>query len=79
MRSPRAATAFDLALKLNDVEGKSSTDAGQDLSAVEPERTVEEKPRKCLVCHEHFLSAWAGERVCRRCKSSSAWRSGALR
>jgi hypothetical protein len=38
----------------------------------------EEKTRKCLVCRSPFPSAWAGERICRRCKSTSAWRSGAL-
>jgi hypothetical protein len=41
-------------------------------------RRHEEKIRKCLICKTPFPSAWAGERVCRRCKSTSAWRSGAL-
>lgn len=36
------------------------------------------KIRKCLVCKSPFESSWAGERVCRRCKSTSAWRGGAL-
>ncbi len=36
------------------------------------------KTRKCLVCKATFPSAWAGERVCRRCKATSAWRGGAL-
>jgi hypothetical protein len=40
---------------------------------------AELKPRGCLVCRETFLSAWSGERICRRCKSSSGWRSGALK
>lgn len=35
----------------------------------------EEKIRKCLICREPFPSAWAGERVCRRCKATSTWRS----
>ena len=35
-----------------------------------------EKTRYCLVCREPFQSAWAGERVCRKCKSTAAWRSG---
>ena len=34
------------------------------------------KVRKCLVCEEDFESQWAGERICRKCKSSAAWRSG---
>lgn len=36
------------------------------------------KKRRCLMCHTEFESTWAGERVCRQCKSSSQWRSGAL-
>lgn len=35
-----------------------------------------EKTRRCLVCSEDFLSAWAGERVCKKCRSSTAWRQG---
>jgi hypothetical protein len=41
--------------------------------------TSEARLRSCLVCRDDFPSEWAGERVCRRCKSSSVWRSGALR
>jgi hypothetical protein len=44
----------------------------------EARRASEEKIRKCLVCKSPFPSSWSGERVCRRCKSTSAWRSGAL-
>jgi hypothetical protein len=33
--------------------------------------------RACLKCSEKFESAWAGERICRRCKGSSTWQSGA--
>ena len=32
--------------------------------------------RSCLKCHNPFLSAWAGERVCKACKNTTAWRSG---
>ncbi len=32
--------------------------------------------RKCLRCETEFDSAWAGERICPHCKSTSAWRSG---
>ena len=41
-------------------------------------RTGEEKTRKCLICKTPFPSAWAGERVCRRCKATSTWRSTGL-
>lgn len=33
------------------------------------------KIRQCLRCRSDFESAWAGERICSRCKSSNAWRS----
>ncbi len=48
----------------------------------EPKRTTEQKMqkiRKCLICRSPFPSAWAGERICRRCKDTAAWRSGALK
>jgi hypothetical protein len=44
----------------------------------ETPRADEAKIRNCLVCKSPFPSAWAGERVCRRCKATSAWRGGAL-
>jgi hypothetical protein len=44
----------------------------------ESHRPGEEKTRKCLICKTAFQSAWAGERVCRRCKSTSTWRSTGL-
>jgi hypothetical protein len=44
-----------------------------------PKSATEQKIRKCLICRSPFPSAWAGERICRRCKSSAAWRSGVLR
>ncbi len=34
------------------------------------------KVRLCLRCQHSFKSEWAGERICSRCKGSSAWRSG---
>lgn len=37
---------------------------------------VEAKTRNCLVCKTAFVSAWAGERICRRCKSTEKWRAG---
>ena len=50
--------------------------AGEEHS--ERERASEQKIRKCLICRSPFPSAWAGERVCRRCKSTTAWRSSGL-
>ena len=43
-----------------------------------PEAGTEEtqQTRTCLTCGRSFTSEWAGERICRRCKSSSTWRQG---
>lgn len=35
------------------------------------------KTRVCLMCNRPFESAWAGERICRKCKSTDTYRSGA--
>ena len=42
-----------------------------------PRGATEQKIRKCLICRSRFPSAWAGELICRRCKNTAAWRSGA--
>jgi hypothetical protein len=34
------------------------------------------RSRRCLRCDATFESGWVGERICRHCKSSYAWRSG---
>ncbi len=44
----------------------------------ETRRAMQQKTRKCLLCREPFPSAWAGERVCRKCKSTSTWRSSGM-
>ena len=43
-----------------------------------PDRGDEAKTRARLICKRHFLSAWSGERICTKCKSTSAWRGGVL-
>jgi hypothetical protein len=40
------------------------------------EHGADAKMRRCLMCKRPFPSAWAGERFCRACKSTEAWRSG---
>lgn len=35
-----------------------------------------QKVRKCLLCSTEFESEWAGERVCKKCKATAAWRQG---
>lgn len=41
-----------------------------------PDGNIDHKIRTCLACSQPFDSAWAGERICHKCKSSSSWRSG---
>jgi hypothetical protein len=41
---------------------------------IRPEDEV--KVRRCLMCGDEFESSWAGERVCKRCRSSHNWRHG---
>lgn len=36
----------------------------------------DQKARKCLRCSMTFASEWSGERICKRCKNSNAWRNG---
>jgi hypothetical protein len=44
----------------------------------ELEAPMQVKTRACLICKKPFESQWAGERICRSCKSTATWRSGAL-
>jgi hypothetical protein len=39
-------------------------------------RGMTPKMRHCLRCRTPFLSEWSGERICRKCKSTIAWRQG---
>lgn len=34
------------------------------------------KARECLRCKDSFESEWSGERICSRCKGTTAWRNG---
>ena len=42
----------------------------------ENEQPVQRTIRRCLKCRQQFSSTWSGERVCAKCKASSAWREG---
>jgi len=42
----------------------------------EEEQAPSQKTRKCLFCSTDFLSEWSGERVCKKCKATAAWRQG---
>lgn len=61
-------------MSMLELKSPASDNDTDDL--VEYDRKVEPKTRKCLMCGSQFPSAWAGERICRKCKSSSTWRSG---
>lgn len=36
-----------------------------------------QKTLKCLMCRHEFTSHYIGERVCKKCKDTSVWKSGA--
>ncbi|WP_139839704.1 hypothetical protein [Oceanibacterium hippocampi] len=56
---------------------KSAIAQSPDLAtAFEPSHADESKTRHCLRCKSEFLSSWSGERICGRCKGSTAWRNG---
>jgi hypothetical protein len=61
---------------LDEIELEPQTGTEPNEPELEPQTRTEPKTRDCLLCRKPFLSTWAGERVCRRCKSTSAWRSG---
>jgi hypothetical protein len=65
--------------ELNSTSEDHGSAAGGTHEKSESARSTEQKIRKCLICRSPFLSAWAGERICRRCKDTAAWRSGALK
>jgi hypothetical protein len=46
------------------------------LSKPGPSTPQDVKKRRCLMCRDRFESSWPGERVCKRCKSTVAWREG---
>ena len=69
------ADAFADCSLADDDQVSEARDERDDLPT---QREGEAKVRDCLICRTPFPSAWAGERICRRCKSTSAWRGGAL-
>jgi hypothetical protein len=48
-----------------------TADSPTDRAAADTARS-----RKCLRCAAVFQSEWAGERICARCKNTTAWRAG---
>jgi len=41
-----------------------------------PDNPLNAAERTCLKCDRMFYSSWEGERICKRCKDSHAWRTG---
>lgn len=46
------------------------------LDEFDAERQSQRKERDCMMCGEGFESEWFGERICRKCKSTAAYRQG---
>ena len=65
----RKENAMSLDTEAPEISANENTEAGAS-------PMHKEKTRRCLVCSEDFVSAWAGERVCKKCRSSTAWRQG---
>jgi len=65
LAGPRSEDKWTMPVDLKTQETEQDTELDDD-----------SKTRRCLVCADSFLSAWAGERICRKCKSSSTWRTG---
>jgi hypothetical protein len=57
------------------VETTPTREAKQDTTQ-DDDSQYERKLRRCMMCGENFESDWAGERICRRCKSTEAYRRG---
>ncbi len=55
---------------------KGATMTEHTYKTPETDSDVEAKTRSCLICKTPFPSAWAGERICSRCKSTKKWRAG---
>ncbi|MFD2207201.1 hypothetical protein [Kiloniella antarctica] len=61
------------------VEKKPANVSGKNPVNSKPKAKIypgQKKTRSCLNCREKFVSEWIGERVCKTCKSSLAWKSG---
>ena len=40
------------------------------------EAQIKPKARRCLMCSSEFQSLHYGERICKSCKETAAWREG---
>ena len=60
---------------MSNPKAKSMREAEVDELVLERPQS-DPKRRACLRCQTPFESGWAGERICSKCKQSSAWRGG---
>jgi hypothetical protein len=83
--SPPRMKCLWLQWRIKSRRERRRTNGGQkecdlkDLEKSDLETAKEAQTRNCLVCRTPFLSAWAGERICVRCKTTSTWRGGGLK
>ena len=54
-------------MTIHVAKSKQGTDA---------QNKAEQKKRLCLMCGRMFDSLGPGNRICKKCKSTAAWRSG---
>jgi predicted RNA-binding Zn-ribbon protein involved in translation (DUF1610 family) len=72
LRPDSSADPTDLALPPSWQERRQLLEAGFSVPGA-----FTRLQRTCLSCKAMFDSAWAGERICPRCKGTTVWRSGA--
>ena len=75
MAWPRRVRSFFKWIEAIEVQQKIVCDTNKKPTS---DHGIEGRTRKCLVCQKQFFSAWAGQRICQGCKSTAAWRKGAL-
>ena len=63
-------------IDLSRASARPSEALPEDGADLVPERVHKAKDRTCLMCSETFESAWAGERICGKCKALAVWRNG---
>ena len=73
-RHARIGPKVEMSLELKDQEDRSVE--LNRYKKPESEQNPAPKTRNCLICRSPFQSAWSGERVCQRCKTTTTWRSG---
>ena len=81
MKPPRPAERGLMVIASAGTTRQRGTDASAvpEESVIKPALVPIPRQRVCLRCEQAFASAWVGERICSRCKTTSAWRSSVPR